>query len=241
MVLAPYGAIDRVMRLLLAADILGRFCLCSYYALVILGRLKAIQKLVAQESLSTKDIFSACAEASIIAFLAVICIAVIVRLPPVRSVDGVEPYVTAMIGTFLLGVIAYLPAPMTLPVTVHVVALVLVTLGCLLSMYVVFWLGRSISIVPEARRLVTGGPYSVVRHPLYLTEEIAIVGVVLQHLSVWAVLLGIVHWCIQMRRMTNEERILSTVFPHYADYAKRVPRIIPYLFGKGRQYIRSDS
>jgi protein-S-isoprenylcysteine O-methyltransferase Ste14 len=216
------------MRFLYFADAIGRALLCGSFALFIAGKVGVIRKLLSQDMLSAKDIISACAEASVIAFLTLICIAVVVRLPPIRSVDGAEPYVTAMVGTFLIGAISFLPPPMTLPIFVTLLALMLVILGTALSTYVVFWLARSFSIVPEARRLVTGGPYSIVRHPLYLTEEIAVIGTILQHLSVWSVLLGLVHWCIQLRRMTNEERVLSATFPDYAEYAKRVPRLIAW-------------
>jgi len=227
------------MKLLYFADGIGRVVLCSYYALVINSRVPVIQKLLLQDVWSAKSVATAFAEMSLIAFLVVICVAVIIRLPPIRSVDGVEPYVSGMLGTFLIGVIAYLPTPIELPTAFAVTALALEVLGTLLSIYVVLWLGRSISIVPEARRLVTGGPYSIVRHPLYITEEIAIVGIILLHLSVWSVLLGVVHWCIQLRRMTNEERILSATFPNYVEYARRVPR----LFGRrgiGRVFSRGD-
>ena len=216
------------MSFLRFADAIGRVVLCGYFTLVIVAKVGVIRKLLSQDVLSAKEIASACAEASVVAFLAVICLAVTVRLPPIRSVDGAEPYITAIVGTLLIGVIAFLPAPMTLPIFVTLLALSLVILGTALSTYVVFWLGRSISIVPEARRLVTGGPYSIVRHPLYITEEIAVIGTILQHLSAWSVLLGVVQWCIQLRRMTNEERILSATFPDYAEYAKRVPRLIAW-------------
>jgi len=216
------------MRVLYFADAIGRAVLCSSFTLVIAVKVGIIRKLLSQDMLSAKEIVSACAEASVIAFLALFCIAVVVRLPPIRSVDSAEPYVTAMVGTCLIGGIAFLPPPMTLPIFVIVLALMLVILGTALSTYVLFWLGRSTSIVPEARRLVTGGPYSIVRHPLYITEEIAVIGTILQHFSVWSVLLGVAHWCIQLRRMTNEERILSATFPDYAEYAKRVPRLIAW-------------
>jgi protein-S-isoprenylcysteine O-methyltransferase Ste14 len=54
------------------------------------------------------------------------------------------------------------------------------------ALYVVIELGRSFSVMPEARRLVTNGPYSVIRHPVYLGEAVALAGVTSQYLSPWA-------------------------------------------------------
>jgi len=89
------------------------------------------------------------------------------------------------------------------------------------------WLGKSFSILAEARRLVTEGPYRVVRHPLYICEGIATVGVMLQVISPLAVLIIIVFATIQYRRMINEEKILTSAFPEYRAYAARTPLVIP--------------
>jgi len=89
------------------------------------------------------------------------------------------------------------------------------------------WLGKSFSILAEARRLVTEGPYRVVRHPLYICEGIATVGVMLQVISPLAVLIIIVFAMIQYRRMINEEKILTSAFPEYRAYAARTPLVIP--------------
>jgi protein-S-isoprenylcysteine O-methyltransferase Ste14 len=51
--------------------------------------------------------------------------------------------------------------------------------GNALAVLVLVQLGRSFSIMAEARRLVTSGVYRWVRHPLYLAEELAVIGIVL--------------------------------------------------------------
>ena len=48
---------------------------------------------------------------------------------------------------------------------------------------VIAYLGKSFSIIPQARRLVREGPYSVVRHPLYLAEEVALLSCLLRFFS----------------------------------------------------------
>ena len=91
-------------------------------------------------------------------------------------------------------------------------------------------LGRSISILPQARRLVTWGPYALVRHPLYLGEIVAIIGVALQYLSTWALLLVGLQFAFQLLRIENEERVLVQVFPEYADYVARTARLVPGVY-----------
>jgi protein-S-isoprenylcysteine O-methyltransferase Ste14 len=91
-------------------------------------------------------------------------------------------------------------------------------------------LGRSISLVPEARRLVTKGPYALIRHPLYLGEMVAISGIALQHLSVWALLLLCLAWAFQFQRMKYEERVLSQSFPEYEDYMAKTARLVPGVY-----------
>ena len=44
-------------------------------------------------------------------------------------------------------------------------------------------LGRSFSIITETHQLVTSNPYRYVRHPLYLTKKLTIIGIFLQFAS----------------------------------------------------------
>ena len=82
----------------------------------------------------------------------------------------------------------------------------------------------------EARHLVTEGPYAVIRHPLYLAEEIAVLGVFLQFMSFWAGILFVAHLGFQIQRMRNEEQILRQAFPEYEAYMKRTARVIPGIY-----------
>ena len=150
----------------------------------------------------------------------------VLRSKPVKSSTTLSARLMAILGTCLplsLGLL-----PMTdLPPAVTLISIVMIGSGCGLAIWTAFWLGRSFSVAPQARQLVVGGAYAVVRHPLYLCEELAVLGAMLACFSTVAVAIVVIHWFFQLKRMELEEQVLSATFPEYADYAAAVPRLIP--------------
>jgi protein-S-isoprenylcysteine O-methyltransferase Ste14 len=159
-------------------------------------------------------------------FLILVAATTLTRLAPVRKARGIEPRATALLGTFLAFSLAGLPKT-DLSMPLSMTSTVLMITGAILSFTVLRWLGKSFSIYSEARQLVTTGPYRLVRHPLYLCEGIAILGVTLQVISPLALVIALVILLIQFRRMINEEAVLTSAFPEYSAYAARTPRLIP--------------
>jgi protein-S-isoprenylcysteine O-methyltransferase Ste14 len=94
-------------------------------------------------------------------------------------------------------------------------------------------LGCCFGVLPEARGLVTGGPYRLVRHPLYLGELGTCGGLVIASPSGRNVFAAVVFALAQAARMLMEERELTRQFPEYRAYAARTPRLIPVLHGRG--------
>jgi protein-S-isoprenylcysteine O-methyltransferase Ste14 len=134
-----------------------------------------------------------------------------------------------MAGTFLS--VGFLLLPQReLSYGFYLASLLLVIAGTGFAIYAALVLGRSLSILPEARRLVTSGPYALIRHPLYLGEMVALTGVAVQYLSAWALLLLALVWAFQLQRMTYEELVLSRVFPEYEDYMTRKARLVPGVY-----------
>ena len=82
----------------------------------------------------------------------------------------------------------------------------------------------------EARELVTEWPYSLVRHPLYLAEAIAVLGLVVQNGSLPAVLLFITMIALQIQRMRYEEVVLESALPQYSAYMGQTHRLIPGVY-----------
>jgi protein-S-isoprenylcysteine O-methyltransferase Ste14 len=82
----------------------------------------------------------------------------------------------------------------------------------------------------ETRQLVTSGPYRFVRHPLYAAEELAMLGLFMQFASIWTALLLVVQIGFQLRRMHNEEAVLSASFSEYDAYRRNTARLIPGIY-----------
>lgn len=167
--------------------------------------------------------------ASVLAVALLFVLYVTFRSPPIASASGLMPRIAALCGTYLVvALLLVTPAPASSWLLGVSTALVLV--GSSFAAYAVFHLGRSVSLMAEARRLVTGGPYRIVRHPLYLGEEIAIAGSVLQYLSPFAIFVFAIQIAFQFYRMSREEEVLAATFPEYRDYAQRTWRILPGLY-----------
>ena len=172
------------------------------------------------------DLLTVAARIANVLFLGLVVLATVTRLAPIMKSQGIETRVSALLGTFLSIALAFLPKAELGPIW-SAVSTILILVGISLSIVVVRWLGKSFSIQAEARHLVTEGPYGIVRHPLYLCEGIALIGMTLQVLSPLAVLVAIMVVTNQCRRMINEERILRQAFPEYAVYAAATPFLIP--------------
>lgn len=75
-----------------------------------------------------------------------------------------------------------------------------------------YTLGRSFSISPQARELVTRGVYSRIRNPIYVFSTILIAGIFLMFRNpyLWILLAAIV--CVQTIRARREARVLDAAF-----------------------------
>lgn len=81
----------------------------------------------------------------------------------------------------------------------------------------------------DSRALIQGGPYQLVRNPMYLGIFLIGLGIVLAIFQWWAVAIFIVVFIIRyISLIYQEEKKLAAFFPQaYPQYCRNVPRIIP--------------
>jgi len=158
-----------------------------------------------------------------VAFSLMLIYLVMVRTEPVRRSSGILPRLCGFAGTFLgVGILQLKPVSLSLPWQVAATALIFA--GALGSAIVLARLGKSFSIMPEARNLVTSGPYAYARHPLYAVEFITLAGTAIQFAQPWAAVLAVGVAVLQVMRTMFEERVLVAAYPEYENYRARVKR-----------------
>jgi protein-S-isoprenylcysteine O-methyltransferase Ste14 len=162
-------------------------------------------------------------------FTLLIIILFLIRHPVKGSHANVLEAIVALAGTFAPLLIGN--QPVTISTNSILVAGNLIGLaGMIFSIISLATLGRSFGILPEARELVTSGPYNKIRHPLYLGEILIVTGMVLP-IFTWITLLMFAGYVLlQIWRTFNEEQALEKVFPQYRQYQEQTWRLIPYIW-----------
>ena len=156
-----------------------------------------------------------------------------VRLPQRGTDHRLAVIFISFSGTFAAIGASFLPGG-TRREGLVLIADILATIGLAYSVWGLAYLRRSFSIIPEARRLVTGGPYRITRHPVYLGEVITAIGVNLATAG-WLSAIALAYFiACELMRIRWEERILTSTFPNeYPAYARSVPRYLPNPFARG--------
>jgi protein-S-isoprenylcysteine O-methyltransferase Ste14 len=226
--LARLGALKgtKLYDLAAAMPVIAWMLLCAEHQVPAL-----LQYLAAADLNSADTLFfaRAASKSASVLFLGFLVVLLIIRRTPRRTARGIFPRIAAIGGTYL-GVALMLLPEAELGWAPHLASAFLVLSGTIFSLYAISCLGRSISVLPEARLLVTAGPYARVRHPLYLGEAVMLCGIALQYISLTALLLLAVQFACQVQRMKHEERVLEGAFPEYGAYRARTARLVPCVY-----------
>jgi protein-S-isoprenylcysteine O-methyltransferase Ste14 len=168
-------------------------------------------------------------EAVTVAFLALVVLLFVVRRRGIRGQRATwRAGVVALVGTFLLNVVAYVPVDATASTGILLASCAVVVLGTSFTIWSLATLGRCFGLLPEVRGLVLSGPYRLVRHPVYLGEATSALGILIAKPHPLVAALFVAFLMLQYWRTVFEERALAAAYPtEYPAYRARVPRLVP--------------
>ncbi len=85
--------------------------------------------------------------------------------------------------------------------------------------------------VAEGQRVISTGPYSVVRHPMYASALLYLIGTPLALGSYWGLVPFVVIVPFLIWRLFDEEQLLAESLAGYSEYQRRVRhRLIPFVW-----------
>jgi len=92
------------------------------------------------------------------------------------------------------------------------------------------FVGSTVQIF-EGQKVVSNGPYAIVRHPKYVGDLFLVIGAPLALGSWWGLLIFVLTIPALAWRILDEEKLLKKDLPGYVEYTQKVRyRLVPYLW-----------
>lgn len=85
-------------------------------------------------------------------------------------------------------------------------------------------------IVKTEGKMVTHGPYRIIRHPMYTSILLALIPLLIHHFTWIRLTIMLILTINLVIKMVYEESLLKAHFPYYSRYMKKTYRIIPFIF-----------
>jgi protein-S-isoprenylcysteine O-methyltransferase Ste14 len=153
--------------------------------------------------------------------------------------DKAKGWVLVVIQFTLLGITLlsaayeFKYAGRTLMPVVHYIGVTLILIGALLFTFILISFGQYMTPNPVPRDnsvLKTTGIYSMVRHPMYFTVLVLLLGVILYFQAFYSLIWLGIAFIFLVYKSKREEEFLLKRFPDYPDYSYRTKRIIPFIY-----------
>jgi protein-S-isoprenylcysteine O-methyltransferase Ste14 len=139
----------------------------------------------------------------------------------------------AMLGTFVLPGLDKRLGWSCVPIWLVLAADLVILLGYasfVLTLRENEYAARTIEVEP-GQRVISSGPYSLVRHPMYLGASLIYLAAPLALGSYWALIPAALFPALLVARILNEEQVLLRDLAGYADYCETVRhRLIPGIW-----------
>ena len=138
-----------------------------------------------------------------------------------------------LVGVLVVPALGYRLGWSQAPLAAVIAGNVLIAVG----FYIVFLAFRENSFasarieIAEGQRVVSTGPYALVRHPQYAGSFLYLLGMPLALGSYWGLLVLVPMMAALIWRLFDEEKLLARELPGYAEYRRNVrSRLIPAVF-----------
>ena len=152
--------------------------------------------------------------------LCLLVVTMLIRRPPVRVTTRPLYWLVAFVASYY-GFLTVSVSVTGRPLAPTALTDGLSMLSVLGDGYARVTLGRNIGFVPAQRRLVTSGPYRLVRHPIYSALFLAEMCVILENFSWVNFALSMIFFALFVIKTLMEERFLGED-PAYAAYMREV-------------------
>jgi protein-S-isoprenylcysteine O-methyltransferase Ste14 len=139
----------------------------------------------------------------------------------------------AFIGTLVLPSLDRRYLWSHVPLVFVIVGGALVTFG-FLAVFIVYkentFTSATIEVAPN-QRVISTGPYGVVRHPMYAGALVMLFATPLALGSWWGLVMFIPMTLVVVLRLLDEERFLQKSLPGYTEYCERIRfRLVPHIW-----------
>ena len=119
-------------------------------------------------------------------------------------------------------------------IALHAWFFTLELLGILLMTWAILSMKlTNMNVFPDVRagsRLVTGGPYQWIRHPMYTALLMIMLALVCESFSYWRGFCWLLLSVDLVAKLSYEETLLREVFDDYEAYRLRTWRLVPWIF-----------
>ena len=106
----------------------------------------------------------------------------------------------------------------------------LIGIGIATNIVSVLFLNRSLSLVPGIRTIKMAGPYRLLRHPMYSSEIVVMIGYLLVNLSVINTAIVLSNIVLMLVRIDREELFLSRNAGYRAYATKTRWKLLPFVY-----------
>ncbi|MHB8093165.1 MAG: methyltransferase family protein [Syntrophales bacterium] len=120
------------------------------------------------------------------------------------------------------------------PLASGIPLLVIEIAGILLGLWAIVIMGRTTNIniaplVKQSARLVTNGPYALIRHPMYSSVLLTIWPLIIDQYSLLRLMIGLILTVDLIVKLLFEENRLREHFAGYEIYRRQTKMLIPFV------------